>query len=254
VKRLKSQKGYGFFKLHRHRFHRLLTLSGFALFYEELRKLTSFYETKMMKHNKVDELKKMLGQNMAQSPADEALNHLATDDQIPGDTEGTALSADIDAEKAGLLAKITDLNEQLAQQQNEYLRQLAEFDNFKKRLNKEKEETVKFANEKVIGELFPVLDGLENTLSHISEEQKSDPLASGIELVLKELLQILKKHGLEEVSGAGANFDPNVHEAIASAENPDVPPGVIITTHRKGYKLKDRLIRAALVTVSRPVT
>lgn len=205
----------------------------------------------MIKHNKVDELKKMLGQNADKSAGDDVGYHVATDDQPLGDKENSVPTADIDQEKAGLLAQVASLSEQLAQQQNEYLRQLAEFDNFKKRLNKEKEEVVKFANEKVIGELFPILDGLENTLAHTTEEQKNDPLVSGIELVLKQLLQILKKHGLEEVSGAGENFDPNVHEAIASIENPDVPSGAIVTTHRKGYKLKDRLIRAALVTVSK---
>lgn len=202
-----------------------------------------------MNRNKVNELKKMLGQNANKNTADDAVSH--TDEEPLMDEDSAASTSDIDQEKALLLAQVAHFREQLAQQQDEYLRQLAEFDNFKKRLNKEKEEVVKFANENVIGELFLILDGLENTLAHTTEEQKNDPIVNGIELVLRQLLQILKKHGLEEVSGAGEIFDPNVHEAIASIANPDVPSGSIITTHRKGYKLKDRLIRAALVAVSK---
>ena len=147
--------------------------------------------------------------------------------------------------------ELADLRQQLSAQQEDLLRQLAEFQNFQKRLTKEKEDVVRYANESLTKEFFPVLDGLEITLSHVPEEQKSDPLPTGVEMILKQLLQVLKKNGLEEISGTGEIFDPNYHEAIASETRQDMDPGRVVTTHRKGYKLKDRLLRAALVTVSK---
>lgn len=155
------------------------------------------------------------------------------------------------AEDLTLKTEIETLRESLNAQKNDYLRTLAEFDNFKKRLEKEKIELMKYANQKVIEDVFPILDGLENTLAHVGEDQKQDPLVAGIGLILKQLLQILNKHGLEEISATGQDFDPNLHEAIATQEAQGVAAGKVLTTHRKGYRLKDKLIRATLVTVSK---
>lgn len=202
----------------------------------------------MIHDNKVRELKKMLGQdhqnNDAPPPAssgDASTAQTETPDTLTGDL----------TESATLKTEIETLKESLNTQKNDYLRTLAEFDNFKKRLEKEKIELMKYANQKVIEDVFPILDGLENTLAHVGEEQKEDPLVAGVGLILKQLLQILNKHGLEEVPATGQDFDPNLHEAIATQEAQGVPPGKVLTTHRKGYRLKDKLIRATLVTVSK---
>lgn len=202
----------------------------------------------MIHDNKVRELKKMLGQdrqnNDTPHPAslgDTSSTQAETPDNPSGDS----------TDEATLKTEIESLRESLNAQKNDYLRTLAEFDNFKKRLEKEKIELMKYANQKVIEDVFPVLDGLENTLAHVNEDQKQNPVVAGVELILKQLLQILNKHGLEEVPATGQDFDPNLHEAIATEEAQGVPPGKVITTHRKGYRLKDKLIRATLVTVSK---
>lgn len=139
--------------------------------------------------------------------------------------------------------EVAELKEHLA-------RRMAEFENFKKRLTKEKEEVVKFANEKLLLDIFPVLDSLEMALSNAKDTAENDPIKMGVSMVLKQFLEVLKKHGLEEISEVGTPFDPNVHEAISTQESSDYEPDTVITIHRKGYKLKDRLIRAAMVTVS----
>lgn len=142
-----------------------------------------------------------------------------------------------------------ELLAQVEEQKEDYIRKMAEFENSRKRLAKEKEDVVKFANEKLVEELFPILDNLEMTLSHAQDKQ-DDPLVSGVELILKQFHQTLEKYGLQAVEGLGEPFDPNLQEAIGTEESGEHASGIVTQVHRKGYKLKDRLIRAALVTVS----
>ena len=132
-----------------------------------------------------------------------------------------------------------------------HLRQLAEVENFRKRLIKEKEDVIKFANESLLQELFPCLDNLDMTLTHATPEQiQKDPVIMGVNLVLRQFLQTLQKHGLEEVGAVGLTFDPNLHEAIDSKPTDGLAAGLITQVHRKGYRLHGRLLRAALVSVS----
>ena len=141
--------------------------------------------------------------------------------------------------------------DELKEEKANYLRQVAEFENFRKRLAKEKEDLVKFGNSKVLEDIFPTLDNLEMTLSHASEEQlKKDPVISGVGMVYKELLKTLAQHGLEEISGEGEVFDPNKQEAIGTRAVDGVDSNIVVEVHRKGYSLHGRVIRAAMVTVS----
>lgn len=134
-------------------------------------------------------------------------------------------------------------------QKDMYLRKVAEFENFRKRLIKEQEEQAKFAGESIISEIIPILDSLEMTLSH-AQQKADDPLILGVRLILKQFLQTLEKLGVKEIAGEGESFDPNVQEAIGTEQKQGVPAGVVTKIHRKGYVLRGRLIRAALVTVS----
>jgi len=145
-----------------------------------------------------------------------------------------------------------DTLQALKNEKENSLRLLAETENFRKRLIKEKEELVKFATEGLLQELLPCLDNLDMTLQHASNEQiKNDPVISGVNLVLKQFLQMLQKHGLEEISGLGQPFDPNLQEAIDTKQQDNTPDNQVIAVHRKGYRLHNRLLRASLVTVSR---
>ncbi len=144
-----------------------------------------------------------------------------------------------------------ELLQELQLEKETHLRQLAEVENFRKRLIKEKEDVVKFATESLLQELFPCLDNLDMTLQHASPEQiQKDPVIAGVNLVLRQFLQTLQKHGLEEVGTVGQTFDPNLHEAIESGPAAGLAAGLITKVHRKGYRLHGRLLRAALVSVS----
>lgn len=188
-----------------------------------------------MSSDKIAEIRKILTQQQDESAVQGVVDQAELSPQNPSE-------ADISQYEA-LLA-------QMQEQKDEFLRQAAEYENSRKRLAKDKEDSVKYANEKLLNDIFPVLDSLEMTLSHVKPEQSSDPLVAGVQLILKQLLQTLQKHGVEELGLIGDVFDPHQHEAIGAAPTPDFKPGLVAQVHRKGYKLKDRLIRAALVTVS----
>lgn len=133
------------------------------------------------------------------------------------------------------------------------LRLMAEFENFKKRTSREQEEQAKYANEKLIKEILPVLDDFDRVLGHVSEEKEGGvkAIVEGVELVRKSLLNALHKFGLSEIEAAGKQFDPNLHEAVSCLKSDEHKDGYIVDVHRKGYKLADRVIRAAQVIVSK---
>ena len=158
-------------------------------------------------------------------------------------------------EKPGskLEEQIRDAEEEAKNHYDKLLRVMAEFENFKKRMEREKNEHQQFSNEKVLADMLPVLDDFDRTLEHIPKDHSTDVdnLAHGMELVRKNMLTALGKHGLHEVDALGTPFDPNVHEAVSTASAEDTESDTVIELHRKGYLLGDRLLRAAMVTVSK---
>ena len=140
---------------------------------------------------------------------------------------------------------------QLAEQKQELLRVLADSENFKKRLNREKEEVCKFATERVMEDLVPVLDNLDLALEHGRRMENCKELLAGVEMTMSILLDTLKRHGLEQVGMAGEDFDPAIHEAVGREDRADMQEGKVCTLYQKGYTLKGRLLRPAKVLVSR---
>jgi molecular chaperone GrpE len=132
-----------------------------------------------------------------------------------------------------------------------YLRSQADMENLKRRLQKEKQELAKFSNESLIKELLPVVDSLEKAIALSSAEHSLDSLREGVELTLRGLKSALEKAGLEEVEAQGKCFDPNFHEAMCVEEDKGVDSGTVLQEFQKGYLLNDRLIRPALVVVSK---
>ncbi len=157
--------------------------------------------------------------------------------------------------KEQLIEKLTQAIEEAKKYFDLYLRSQAEIENMKKRFQKEREEFIKFANESLIKELLNVVDNLERALLHAEEGKQTkesfEALKKGVELTLKGLKDILKKAGVEEVESVGKKFDPNLHHAIDQKEDPSVEPGTVIEELQKGYKLHGKLIRPALVVVSK---
>ena len=134
------------------------------------------------------------------------------------------------------------------------LRTTADFDNYKKRAAREKQDAIKFANENLIGKLIPVLDALDMALAATqnTNTEATQSLQAGINMVYQQLKSVLNEAGLEEINAAGKPFDPNVHEAVSQKETAEIPEDHVAEQMRKGYKLRDRLLRPASVVVARP--
>jgi len=135
--------------------------------------------------------------------------------------------------------------------QNKLLYLQADFENFKKQKNKEKQELLKFGNEVLIKELLPVLDNLERALEHASTTENVTSIVEGIKIIHAEFLKILEKYGVTRVEAVGKKFDPNVHEAVFQEVRDDVEPGTVVSEFQKGYLLNGRLIRPSRVIVSK---
>lgn len=132
------------------------------------------------------------------------------------------------------------------------LRTTADSENFKKRAQREREESIKFANESLIKKIIPVLDNFDMALA-AAQNQPAGPqsLQAGVAMIYQQLRNALLESGLEEVDATGKVFDPNWHEAVSQQESADVPEGNVLQQLRKGYKLRERLIRPATVIVAR---
>lgn len=138
---------------------------------------------------------------------------------------------------------------------DKFLRMQAEFENIRKRQEREKQDFIKFANEGIILELLNVLDDLERTVELAqSKHQDLSAFLKGVEMILAHLYQMLKEYGLKPIEAEGSLFDPNYHEALMQAENKELPEHTIIEELQKGYLLNDRVIRTAKVKVSKKST
>ena len=131
------------------------------------------------------------------------------------------------------------------------LRTQADFENFRKRAAREKEDASKYANAAFLEKLLPILDNFELGLNAARTDANASPIIAGMDMVAKQLQDFLTGAGVEVVKAEGEKFDPNLHEAVAQEASAEVPEGVIVRQLRKGYKLRDRLLRPAMVMVSK---
>src|ERR1700722_823753 len=133
------------------------------------------------------------------------------------------------------------------------VRTTADFDNFKKRVAREKTEAIQFANSSLLQKLLPVMDSFDMALSALqtTKDEKSSSLQAGIMMVQSQLKNILAESGMEEIDATGKPFDPTQHEAVSEQETADVPEGQVVQQLRKGYKLRERLLRPASVIVAK---
>jgi len=180
------------------------------------------------------------------SKAEEATN---ANQEIPEVSQESVL--DPEAEVTELRLQLTAKEEEAKNNYERYIRQVAELDNFKKRAVREREESARFANETLVKDLLPVIDNLERAITHASNGDNGKLLVEGVDLVLKGFLDTLAKHGVQPVAAVGLAFDPTQHDALAQIESAEHPPNTVIEQHQKGYLMRDRLLRPALVTVSK---
>ena len=133
---------------------------------------------------------------------------------------------------------------------DKYLRQAAEFENYKRLAQRDQREQVKFANENVLRELLPVVDNLHRAVTFSKSSGGSNKLVEGVELTLKQFIESLSKFGVKQITSVGEIFDPARHQAVASVEAKDKPEHTVIEEHQPGYLLHDRILRPAMVTVA----
>jgi len=144
-------------------------------------------------------------------------------------------------------------NARAAENWDRLLRATADFDNFKKRVARERQEAVTYANVALLQKLLPVLDNFEMALAAAGNapEAAAQSLQAGVAMIASQLRGALAEAGLEEIDAAGKPFDPNFHEAVSQQDSADIPEGHVLQQLRKGYKLRERLLRPASVIVAR---
>ncbi|MTI66616.1 MAG: nucleotide exchange factor GrpE [Firmicutes bacterium] len=158
--------------------------------------------------------------------------------------EQDEVEVDIDEEKEKLKKEFDELT-------NRYARLQADFDNFKRRVKKEKESIYSYANQELMTEFVTVIDNFERAFTTVSKEDKEKSFYEGMEMVYKQMMDILKKKGLEEIEALGKEFDPNLHQAVLHEESDEYEEDIVSDVLQKGYKLKDRVVRPSMVKVSK---
>lgn len=184
-----------------------------------------------------------------ESPEAEVIDN-AEQLQETQEAENISEEADMGGGEIGILKKqVENLENILKEKNEEILRRAADLDNYRKRLTKETEDKVRFANQAVVKDFLPVMDNIEMALQHAEE---GTPLREGIELTIKSFKDVLSRHGVTEInSEIGTIFDPAVHEAIMMDNNTEYENNAVTLCVQKGYLLNDRVIRPAKVKVNK---
>ncbi len=151
-----------------------------------------------------------------------------------------------------LKKKLEEKEKEAKENYDRLLRTAADFENYKKRAAREKEDWTKFANEDLIKGILPFIDNLERAVNHAQKVKDTGVLIEGIRLTLQQLLQALNKFGLSSFESIGKPFDPAMHEAMLVVETDKHEPNQVVEEFQKGYLLNDRLLRPATVSVSKP--
>jgi molecular chaperone GrpE len=160
--------------------------------------------------------------------------------------------ATLEAQLEESFKRARETGDRLKETHERLLRTAAEFDNYRKRAAKEKEDVQRFGIERLLKDFLPVMDNLERALDH-AEQHEPRQVVEGVKLVQKLFETTLAKHGVVGFSAVGKPFDPGVHEALMQQES-DEPPGTVVSEMARGYKLNDRLVRPAAVVVAKPRT
>ncbi len=170
----------------------------------------------------------------------------------------TGPSSDREGTGEGGNRECDDLKKRLEEKEKEakenydrFLRMAADFENYKKRAAKEKEDYIKFGNEDLIKAVLPFIDNLERAVTHAEKVNETGVMIEGVRLILQQILQALNKFGLSSFESVGKPFDPNMHEAMLVVETDQQEPNQVVEEFQRGYLLRDRLLRPATVSVSK---
>jgi molecular chaperone GrpE len=154
-------------------------------------------------------------------------------------------------EEKDMAAALEEAKNKLQENEDKVLRLAADFENSKKRLEREREISLKFAEENILKELLPGIDNIERAMAQGQESNNIESLLEGVELTKNGLLATLEKYGVKAIESIGQPFDPNIHEALGMEETDEIEPNLVLREFQKGYFYKDRLLRPAKVIVSK---
>lgn len=147
-------------------------------------------------------------------------------------------------------AKMAELQAKLAEEENRHLRLRADYDNLNRRTKLDREAAEKYRAQKLLTDLLPVLDNFERALQVEVASEEAQTLYKGIEMVYRTLIEATEKEGLEVIPAVGEAFDPTIHQAVMQEQNSELEAGAVVRELQKGYKLKDRVLRPAMVSVN----
>lgn len=178
---------------------------------------------------------------------EEQSNSVESEADSPGEevTEETASD-----EQSDLLQKLGAALSQADEFKNRYLRSVADLENYRRRMVREREDLRKYGAQVLLEELLPALDNMELGLNSVSQEDADNPVTQGFTMVLQQIKSILSNNGIKELAPTGEAFDPNYHDCVAHVPSDEFEENIITAVTRKGYLLYDRLIRPASVVVS----
>jgi len=171
----------------------------------------------------------------------------------PQETEEKMAEDNLLEEEIDMAAALEEARNLLQESEDKVLRLAADFENTKKRLEREREVSLKYAEENILKELLPGVDNIERAIDQGRDVSSIQSLLEGVELTRDGLLATLEKYGVKAIESLGQPFDPNIHEAIAMEETDEIDSNMVLREFQKGYLYKDRLLRPAKVVVSKPV-
>jgi len=177
----------------------------------------------------------------------EAVFEEVKQEQASAEAEGTdSTTSDLEAANA----KIAELEAKIESESNRYLRLQADFDNSRRRAKLDLEAAQTYRAQNLVLDLLPAIDNFERAMKIEATEEQAKSLYTGMEMVYRGLLDALEKEGVEVIKSVGTEFDPHLHQAVMQVEVEDTDPNIVVEEFQKGYKLKDRVIRPAMVKVS----
>ncbi|AKU96480.1 Heat shock protein GrpE [Labilithrix luteola] len=176
----------------------------------------------------------------------------ATTDKNGEESPNSENGQETEAEEAAPSDPLAEAKAEAARMKDQWVRTAADFDNYRKRSRKEVEDARKGGREELLKEVLPVFDNLERAIQSAQRATEVKPVAEGLGMILRQLLETLSRSGITKVPAVGHQFDPTVHEAIQQVETDDQPPGAVVAEVQPGYVQGDRLIRAAMVVVAKP--
>ncbi|WP_256760165.1 nucleotide exchange factor GrpE [Cohnella sp. WQ 127256] len=185
--------------------------------------------------------------NMDEHQEDSLVNEMGSDINEASHSAGEQPTTNENTEENAI---VVELQRQVDDNHSRYLRAQADFDNFRRRTLKEKEEITKYASLKLITELLPVMDNFQRALQTEGESTESEAFVKGVDMIYRQLSQVLESEGLKPMEAVGQPFDPEMHQAIMTVETDEYEEGIVVEAIQNGYWLKDKVIRPAMVKVS----